>query len=205
MSTAGSSASAARRATARFAKACAPTIAVTIRYSQRLPPTRASIPAKAGSTRSATSHASPSPFPSRCSRRTFPPAQFSFSVVTASALSRPPLTTQRAITVENLATGAALQIRAPYFLDATENSDVIPLAGVEHVTGSESRAQTGEPSAPELAHPENVQAFSVCFALEEIAGENHPIPRPARYDFWRNYVPRLSPPWPWLSLTSRTC
>ncbi len=114
-----------------------------------------------------------------------------------------------AVTVESLATGFATRIRAPYFLDATENGDVLPLAGVEHVTGSESRAQTGEPSAPEIARPANVQAFSVCFVLEEIAGENHTIPRPVRYDFWRNYVPRLSPPWPgpllgWAGLNPRT-
>ena len=113
------------------------------------------------------------------------------------------------VTIEDLDSGAATTIRATYFLDATENGDLLPLAGVEHVTGSESRAQTGEPSAPEVARPNNVQAFSVCFVLEELAGENHVIPRPARYDFWRSYVPRLSPPWPgpllgWAGLNPRT-
>ncbi len=113
------------------------------------------------------------------------------------------------VVAENLDTHESLRFRAAYFLDATENGDLLPLAGVEHVTGSESRAQTGEPSAPETANPRNVQAFSVCFVLEELAGENHVIPRPARYDFWRNYVPRLTPPWPgpllgWAGLNPRT-
>lgn len=113
------------------------------------------------------------------------------------------------VVARNLADGSETRIRAGYFLDATENGDVLPLAGVEHVTGSESRAQTGEPSAPEGANPRNVQAFSVCFAIEELAGENCVIARPPRYDYWRRYTPRLDPPWPgpllgWSGLNPRT-
>ena len=113
------------------------------------------------------------------------------------------------VRVESADTGQCFRLRAAYFLDATENGDLLPLADVEHVTGSESRHQTGEPSAPETANPANSQAFSVCFVLEELAGEDHVTPRPARYDFWRNYIPRLSPPWPgpllsWSGLNPRT-
>lgn len=114
-----------------------------------------------------------------------------------------------AVVVRHVVTGSETEIRASYFLDATENGDLLPLAGVEHVTGAESRAQTGEPSAPEQAAPQNSQAFSVCFVLEEMAGENHLIPEPARYRFWRDYAPRLTPPWPgrllsWEGLNPRT-
>ena len=114
-----------------------------------------------------------------------------------------------AVVVRHAATGAETTLRGSYFIDATENGDLLPLAGVEHVSGSESRADTAEPSAPDHANPRNVQAFSVCFVLEELAGENHVIARPERYDFWRNYVPRLSPPWPgpllgWSGLNPRT-
>ncbi|HEY1107937.1 MAG TPA: FAD-dependent oxidoreductase [Opitutaceae bacterium] len=113
------------------------------------------------------------------------------------------------VVVRDLTTGVETELRARYFLDATENGDLLPIAGVEHVTGGESRADTGEASAPEKAAPQNVQAFSVCFVLEERAGENHTIPKPARYDFWRNYVPKLTPPWPgpligWAGLNPRT-
>ncbi|HVU32643.1 MAG TPA: FAD-dependent oxidoreductase [Opitutaceae bacterium] len=114
-----------------------------------------------------------------------------------------------AVAVRDRATGEETTLRAPYFLDATENGDLLPLAGVEHVTGAEARSDTGEPSAPVVAAPRNVQAFSVCFVLEELAGENHVIPPPATYDVWRRYVPRLSPPWPgpllgWAGLNPRT-
>ena len=35
------------------------------------------------------------------------------------------------------------------------------------MTGSEARADTGEPSASSVARPHNVQALSACFVLEE--------------------------------------
>ncbi len=113
------------------------------------------------------------------------------------------------VAVRDLATGAETRLRAKYFLDATENGDLLPLGGIEHVTGSESRAQTGEPTAPDVARVDNVQAFSVCFVLEELGGENHVIPKPARYDYWRSYVPKLTPPWAgpllgWAGLNPRT-
>jgi hypothetical protein len=106
-------------------------------------------------------------------------------------------------------TGAVVEVAADYFLDATENGDLLPLAEVEHVTGTEARSATGEPSAAETAAPGNVQAFSVCFALEELEGENHVIPRPPDYERWRDYRPRLTPPWPgrlldWTGLNPRT-
>jgi hypothetical protein len=114
-----------------------------------------------------------------------------------------------AVVMRDLLTGTELELAAAYFLDATENGDLLPLAGIEHVTGSEASAQTGEPSARAQANPANVQAFSVCFVLDELAGENHTIPRPERYEYWRNYRPRLTPPWPgpllaWSGLNPRT-
>lgn len=80
-----------------------------------------------------------------------------------------------------------------YILDATELGDLLPLAGVEHVTGFEPALETGEPSAPAVAQPANMQAFSWVFAVEHRDGEDHTIDRPAEYGFWRDYRP---PFWP---------
>ncbi|MDX2040040.1 MAG: FAD-dependent oxidoreductase [Acidobacteriota bacterium] len=102
----------------------------------------------------------------------------------------------RAVTLLNRQTGNEITITAEYFLDATELGDLLPLTGTEYVTGAESQSQTGEPSAPRQAQPKNVQAFSMCFAMEFREGENHVIERPANYDFWRNYIPQLTPSWP---------
>lgn len=84
-------------------------------------------------------------------------------------------------------------VSAPYFLDATELGDLLPAAGVDHVTGFESRSTTGEPSAPETAQPDNMQAFSWVFALEHRDGEDHVIERPPNYDYWRSYRPDYWP------------
>lgn len=85
--------------------------------------------------------------------------------------------------------GEHVNVVAAYVLDATETGDLLPLAGVEHVTGAESRQQTGEPHAPERAQPLNMQAISWCFALDHLAGEDHTIDRPASYDHWRKLEP----------------
>ncbi|WP_433617480.1 FAD-dependent oxidoreductase [Dactylosporangium sp. CA-139114] len=93
-----------------------------------------------------------------------------------------------AVTLRHRDTGETLDVTAAYVLDATETGDLLPLTGTEYVTGFESQADTGEPSAPAIAQPANMQAVSVCFAVDHVDGD-HTIDRPARYDFWRDYAP----------------
>ncbi|NWF85661.1 MAG: FAD-dependent oxidoreductase [Bryobacteraceae bacterium] len=102
----------------------------------------------------------------------------------------------RSVTVESARTKTRRIIEAPWFIDATETGELLPLAKVEFVTGFESKKQTGELHAPEIAQPDNHQAFTVCFALGYAAGEDHTIEKPREYDFWRDYVPKMTPPWP---------
>ena len=97
------------------------------------------------------------------------------------------------VTVESARDGAQITLRAPYFLDATELGDVLPLANVEFVMGAESRAQTGEPHAPLESQPMNQQSISVCFAVSHHPGENHTIEKPDDYEFWRNYQANFWP------------
>jgi len=47
-----------------------------------------------------------------------------------------------------------------------------------------------------MAQPANIQAFTVCFAADYVAGEDHTIDRPSEYGFWRDYVPAMRPAWP---------
>src|SRR5262245_29368550 len=53
----------------------------------------------------------------------------------------------RGVQVKDLETGVSRAIAASYFLDATEQGDLLPLTKTEFVTGFESRKDTGEPSA----------------------------------------------------------
>lgn len=102
-----------------------------------------------------------------------------------------------AVHFQNLETGDTETITAPYILDATELGDLLPIAGVEYVTGAESQSETGEPHAPAVAQPDNVQAITWCFPMGYEEGADHTIEKPAMYDYWRAYQPDLSPtPWP---------
>lgn len=96
----------------------------------------------------------------------------------------------------SLRSGAEYSLVAPYFVDATEIGDLLPLTGTAFVTGTESKNQTGELHAPEKADPENNQSFTVCFAIDYLPEENHTIEKPDEYEFWRNFEPKMSPPWP---------
>jgi len=99
------------------------------------------------------------------------------------------------LVAKNLLTNQSTRLTAPYFVDATELGDLLPLTGTEYVTGTESKAQTNELHAPEKANPVNNQAFTVCFAMDYLPGEDHTIEKPGDYDFWKNFTPKMNPPW----------
>ena len=99
------------------------------------------------------------------------------------------------VSVRDLRRGVERAITARYFLDATELGDLLPIAKVEHATGAESQKQTGEMHAPAEAQPANSQSFTFCFAMDHLPGEDHTIERPEDYGVWRDYVPKLTPPW----------
>jgi hypothetical protein len=98
------------------------------------------------------------------------------------------------VTLRSEETGDTITIGATFVIDATELGDLLELADIEHVMGSESQAQTGEPQAlPGEANPLDQQAVSWCFALSYHPGEDHTIEKPADYGFWRDYHPDYWP------------
>src|SRR5207249_2848980 len=101
----------------------------------------------------------------------------------------------KSVTVRDLQAGKDRIVEAPYFIDATELGDLLPLTSTEYVVGAESRKETGEPHAPDADQPLNQQAFTWCFAVDHLDGEDHTIEKPAEYDFWRKYVPEMKPAW----------
>jgi hypothetical protein len=92
-----------------------------------------------------------------------------------------------AVTVRHVPTGAERVLTAGWVLDATETGDLLPLCGAEHVTGFESREETGEPHAPSEAQPLNMQAVSACFALDHLDGEDHTTAAPPGYAACREH------------------
>ena len=99
------------------------------------------------------------------------------------------------VSVRDTRMGAQRIITAAYFVDATELGDLLPLTKTEFVTGAEARSQTGELHAAAIAQPANSQSFTFCFAIDYLAGEDHTIEKPPQYAFWRDYLPKLDPPW----------
>lgn len=102
----------------------------------------------------------------------------------------------RAVCVFNRNENRHVDVKAKYFIDASETGELLPLTGTEFVTGSESQAETGEPHASPKARPGNMQAVTWCYAIDYLEGEDHTIDKPAQYDFWRHYRPETTPPWP---------
>ncbi|PCI85342.1 MAG: FAD-dependent oxidoreductase [Hyphomicrobiales bacterium] len=94
----------------------------------------------------------------------------------------------KAVTLKQRNTGELVTVSAEYVIDATELGDLLPMTGTEYVTGFESQSDTGEPSAPAEAQPNNEQSFSVCFAVDHVDGD-HTIDKPKNYDFWKTYGP----------------
>jgi FAD dependent oxidoreductase len=88
----------------------------------------------------------------------------------------------RAVELLSLEENRRWTVHARYFIDATELGDLLPLAGVEFVTGRESRNDTGEPSAVEgPAEPLQMQGFTHLVAVDYLPGEDHTIEKPALY------------------------
>lgn len=86
------------------------------------------------------------------------------------------------------AEGDAPVVHGRYFVDATEDGALLPLAGTGYVTGQEGVANTGEPSAADTADPQDMQAFTWCLAIEAVDG-HHVTDPPASYEAWRSYLP----------------
>jgi hypothetical protein len=102
-----------------------------------------------------------------------------------------------ALKAKNTSTGLKeIILKAPQFIDATELGDLLPLTGTEYVTGAESRKETNELHAPEKADAKNIQAYTYCLVMDYVPESNQIIEKPAQYDYWKNFIPEVSPPWP---------
>ncbi len=105
-------------------------------------------------------------------------------------------TTTRSVTIADPA-GVQNVIHARYFLDATDEGDLLPLTKTPFITGTESKAQTGEPNAADKPRPGNVQSFTCCFVVEHCDGEQHTIDKPADYEFWKKQTLGGQPIFQW--------
>ncbi len=101
------------------------------------------------------------------------------------------------VTLLDRTSGNQFTLSGDYFIDATEEGDLLPLAKIEFVSGSESKAMTGEPNAADKPRPSNIQSFTWCFILEHEDGKEHVIDKPKDYDFWKSYPNADKPLFQW--------
>ncbi|MFP6675231.1 MAG: FAD-dependent oxidoreductase [Pirellulaceae bacterium] len=102
----------------------------------------------------------------------------------------------QSVTVTSLRFSEQRILTAPYFVDASELGDLLPLTKTEYVTGAEAGSETNELHAQDRADPANQQAFTICFPIEFVPGADHTIDQPTEYEFWRAFIPPLEPAWP---------
>ena len=82
-----------------------------------------------------------------------------------------------------------VRFRPKFVLDATELGDLLPLAHVPYVVGSEPKSETGEPHASAAANEACVQSFTYPFAVEHRPGEQHRVGKPSEYEHFRDSQP----------------
>lgn len=86
-------------------------------------------------------------------------------------------------------TNELIRLQPRFVLDATETGELLPLAHVPYVVGSEAQADTHEPHAAASANAACVQSFTYPFAIEPRPGEQHRVPKPVGYERIRDSQP----------------
>ena len=81
------------------------------------------------------------------------------------------------VSVRSLRTGRIKELDAPWFIDASELGDFLPMTGTEWIVGAESQKETGELHAPEKGSPSNQQSFTWCFIVDHVPGTDNVIGR----------------------------
>ena len=85
-------------------------------------------------------------------------------------------------TIQGLRLGNGTTVTGTIYVDATDLGDLLPLCGLQWVTGAEAQSDTEEPHAEPTANPGHIQPITVSIAVEHRPdGENHTIPQPASY------------------------
>lgn len=90
------------------------------------------------------------------------------------------------VTVKHTVTNKQKVIEAHFFLDATDCGDLLPVVHAEYKTGAESKSETGEYHAPEMANPSDMQPITWVVALELNPDGDYKIPKPDKYEFFKN-------------------
>lgn len=101
----------------------------------------------------------------------------------------------KSVTLQHIDGSREMTVTAPYVIDATELGDLLAICKLPFRTGAEAQSEFQEPSAPEVADPNDVQSVSWCFIVDYDPQADHVIEEPEQWKQWRDYDPKLTPPW----------
>lgn len=78
-------------------------------------------------------------------------------------------------------------VEAKYFLDGTDNGDLLPITKTDYVTGAESYKEYNEPHAPLEAAPHDMQPITWVAAMAYEEGGHNRIAKPPMYDLFKSF------------------
>jgi len=84
--------------------------------------------------------------------------------------------------------GETFEVSGKYFLDGSDEGDLIEKSGCEYATGAESKEMTGEPSAAESYRPEDRQPVTWTLAFENRLKGDYVIEKPTEYERFKKLV-----------------
>jgi hypothetical protein len=90
--------------------------------------------------------------------------------------------TIRSVLVYDLGHNQWIRLTAPYFIDASELGDLLPLTGLPYRMGAESQSETHERNAPTQPNRRASQSFTYTFLLEDRPTPAPPLPNPPAYE-----------------------
>jgi hypothetical protein len=92
-----------------------------------------------------------------------------------------------AIVIENLESLTQTIIKAKVFLDATETGELLPITKTDYVVGAESKEETNELHAADIADKDDLQPVTHVAALRWNPNNTKTIEKSPYYDFFKNY------------------
>jgi hypothetical protein len=93
----------------------------------------------------------------------------------------------KSVLMVNLDTGESTEFLPDICIDATELGDLLPLAGLPYSSGAESKSETGEDHAPEVAEPDTVQDIVYPFVIsKQTNGPTETLEVPAEYEEFKS-------------------
>ncbi len=84
--------------------------------------------------------------------------------------------------------GQTYCVKGSYFLDGSDEGDLIEKSGTEYVTGAESRDMTGEPSAMDVYRPNDRQPVTWTVAFENRLKGDYVIEKPQDYEYYKKMI-----------------